>query len=272
MFVPRLSLPLVMDSSIEKKAATPRQVAQRARDSTSQGSIKTSRDGISPSHRSSVPHPTLRRSSRQVGSPSVLSSVSLSPSVLDYTRRTQTEAQANRTAARIAALENEELDRNRTQGQPDLRVHDEESDEDSSKSEGDGDDYWTECWPSKTGMRRGNPKSEYNKDGTRRSNKKNLDKVSSVGDHADHHREDGSDDTVTRRVQEELPVDPPLPGTAARKNVTVRRSRDRLSGRPVVLPRTPKMSFVDDLWIALGIKDQMNKAIMEHRVLLQLLT
>jgi hypothetical protein len=84
----------------------------------------------------------------------------------------------------------------RTQRQPDLRFHDEESDEDSSKSEGDGDDYWTECWPSKTGMRKGNPKSEYHKDGTRRSNKKNkknLDKVSSVGDHADHHREERHD-------------------------------------------------------------------------------
>jgi hypothetical protein len=33
-----------------------------------------------------------------------------------------------------------------------------------------------------------------------------------------------------------------------------------------------KMFFVVDLWIALGIKVQMNKAIMEHRVLLQLLT
>ncbi len=31
-----------------------------------------------------------------------------------------------------------------------------------------------------------------------------------------------------------------VPGTAARKNITVRRSRDRLSARPVIAPRTPE--------------------------------
>jgi hypothetical protein len=81
----------------------------------------------------------------------------------------------------------------RTQRQPDLRFDDEESDEDSSKSEGDEDDYWRECWPSQTGMRRGNPKRDFHKDGTRRNNKKNLDEVTSVGDHADHHREERHD-------------------------------------------------------------------------------
>ncbi len=60
----------------------------------------------------------------------------------------------------------------RTQRQPDLRFDDEESDEDSSKSEGDEDDYWTECWPSQTGMRKGNPKRDFHKDGTRRNNKR----------------------------------------------------------------------------------------------------
>jgi hypothetical protein len=35
----------------------------------------------------------------------------------------------------------------------------------------DKDDDWTECWPSKTGMRRGNPKRDYHKDGIRRNNK-----------------------------------------------------------------------------------------------------
>jgi hypothetical protein len=46
-------------------------------------------------------------------------------------------------------------------------------------------------------------------------------------------------DAVTGFVQEELPVDLAYPGTAARKNVTVRRSRDRLSNRPASVPRTP---------------------------------
>jgi hypothetical protein len=81
----------------------------------------------------------------------------------------------------------------RTQQQPDLRFDDDKSDEDSPKSEEDGDDYWTECWPSQTGMRKGNPKSDFNKDGTRKSNKDNLDQVSFVGDHADHHREERHD-------------------------------------------------------------------------------
>jgi hypothetical protein len=35
-------------------------------------------------------------------------------------------------------------------------------------NEEDEDDDSTECWPSKTGMRRGNPKQDYNKDGTRK--------------------------------------------------------------------------------------------------------
>ena len=81
----------------------------------------------------------------------------------------------------------------RTQRQPDLRFEDEDSDEDSSKSEGDGDDYWRECWPSRTGMRKGNPKRDFHKDGTRRNNRMNLDGVTSVGDHADHHREERHD-------------------------------------------------------------------------------
>jgi hypothetical protein len=81
----------------------------------------------------------------------------------------------------------------RTQQHPDLRFEEGDSDDDSPKSEGDGSEYWTECWPSLTGMRRGNPKSDFNKDGTRRSNKRNSEKFSSVGDHADHHREERHD-------------------------------------------------------------------------------
>ncbi len=49
---------------------------------------------------------------------------------------------------------------------------------------------------------------------------------------------DRNDAAVER--EEELPVEHFVPGTAARKNVTVRRFRDRLSGRPMVIPRTPE--------------------------------
>jgi hypothetical protein len=157
------SMPLVMDSS-KKEAATPRQVAQRARDSSSRGNTSTSRDGVSPLQGSSVPNPTPRRSNRPFGSPSGSSS-SLSLSVLDFARRTQIEAQAQRTAVRIEELE---------------------------------------------------------RDAERETQYADRDEATAV------------------RVTEELPVEHIYPGTVARKNVTVRRSRDRLSGRPLALPRTPE--------------------------------
>jgi hypothetical protein len=53
-------------------------------------------------------------------------------------------------------------------------------------------------------------------------------------------QDEGRDDAVDEQVQEEQPFERAYPGTTARKNVTVRRSRDRLSGRPVVVPHTPE--------------------------------
>jgi hypothetical protein len=148
-----------MDYS-KKEAATPRQVAQRARDSSSRGNISTSRDGVTPLQGSSAPNPIPRRSNRPFGSQNG-SSPSLSPSVLDFARRTQIEAQAQRTSVKIGELERETQDAER-------------------------------------------------------------------------------DEATVARVKEELPVGPVYPGTVARKNVTVRRSRDRLSGRSLALPRTPE--------------------------------
>jgi hypothetical protein len=58
--------------------------------------------------------------------------------------------------------------------------------------------------------------------------------------------ENGRNDAVAFGIlgeDEGLPYEAPeylVPGTAARKNVTVRRSRDRLSERPIVEARTPE--------------------------------
>ncbi len=57
----------------------------------------------------------------------------------------------------------------------------------------------------------------------------------------EHESQDGDRNAATvARIEEDLPIGYVYPGTVARKNVTVRRSRDRLSGRPVVPPRTPE--------------------------------
>ena len=63
----------------------------------------------------------------------------------------------------------------RTQRQPDSRFEEDQSDEDSTDSKDDrgGDDDG--CWPSQTGMRRGNPKKDFNRDGTRRNGNKQGD-------------------------------------------------------------------------------------------------
>ena len=160
LFPSFVSLLVLAMSSTKKDAATPRQATQKARDDSSLGNANASRGGFVPSVGSLPPNSTSRRSSRLVGSPRGSSS-SLSPSILDYARRSQIEAQAYRTSARIAELE--------------LDAHKEERND-------------------------------------------------AVGVHG----------------QEEKPFERGYPGTAARKNITVRRSRDRLSGRPVVLPRTPE--------------------------------
>ena len=160
LFPSFVSLLVLAMSSTKKDAATPRQATQKARDDSSLGNANASRGGFIPSVGSLPPNSTSRRSSRLVGSPRGSSS-SLSPSILEYARRTQTEAQAHRTSTRIAELE--------------FESHQEERND-------------------------------------------------AVGIHG----------------QEEKPFEREYPGTAARKNITVRRSRDRLSGRPVVLPRTPE--------------------------------
>jgi hypothetical protein len=53
-------------------------------------------------------------------------------------------------------------------------------------------------------------------------------------------QDEGRDEAGYEQVQEEQPFERVYPGTTAKKNVTVRRSRDRLSGRPVGIPRTPE--------------------------------
>jgi hypothetical protein len=128
---------------------------QKARDVLSQGNTKASSGGVSPLH-----DPTSRRSNRQVESTRGSSS-GLTPSVLEYARRTQVDAQAHRTSVRMAELECKAQD-------------------------------------------------------------------------------DERNDAVGGQVQEEQPFERAYPGTTARKNVTIRRSHDRLSGRPVVVPRTPE--------------------------------
>jgi hypothetical protein len=147
-----------MDRSSKKEALTPQQVAQKAREVQSQGRVASGgrnappRSGLHSNQSASVPH------ERQRSSPA-MSSSSLSPSVLDFARMTQTQAQAQRTAARIAELE--------SQG-----------------------------------------------------------------------KEEARNDAVMMDMDE--PEFTVYPGTVARRNITVRRSRDRLSGRPDVPPRTPE--------------------------------
>ncbi len=143
---------LVMDRSTKKEILTPQQVAKRAREVQSQGQSVHGRR-----------NPPARQSASvsRVSSSPALSSSSLSPSILDYTRRTLIEAQAFRTGVRIAELNSQATNATR-------------------------------------------------------------------------------DDAVVGEIGEDGDGLPVYPGTAARRNVTVRRSRDRLSGRPQVLPRTPE--------------------------------
>jgi hypothetical protein len=140
-----------MDRSTKKETLTPQQVAQRAREVQSQGRVAREMRNAPSRQSASV----SRVSSR--GSPA-LSSSSLSPSVLDFTRRTQAEAQAFRTGVRIAELDSQ-------------------------------------------------------------AKKAKRNDASMAGVNED---------------ESNLPV---YPGTAARQNITVRRSRDRLSGRPQISPR-----------------------------------
>ncbi len=134
---------LEMDRSTKRETLTPQQVARRAREGQLQGhAAQEGRNGPE-RQSSSVP----RVSSR--GSPA-LSSSSLSPSILDYTRRTQVEELESQAKA---ATRND-------------AVMDEMNEDDSDL--------------------------------------------------------------------------PSYPGTAARRNITVRRSRDRLSGKPQIQPRTPE--------------------------------
>jgi hypothetical protein len=60
-------------------------------------------------------------------------------------------------------------------------------------------------------------------------------------------QDEGRDDAVNEKVREEEPFERAYPDTTARKNVTVRRSRDRLSGRPEGIPpysRRPTSSTI----------------------------
>ena len=145
---------LVMDRSIKKETLTPQQVAQRAREVQTLGRVALGGRNAPARQLASGPRVSSRSSP-------ALSSSSLSPSILDYTRRTQVEAQAFRTGARITEL--------------DIQA----------------------------------------RDVTRQ-------------------------DTVMRGMHEDDLEVPAYPGTVARRNVTVRRSRDRLSGRPQIPPRTPE--------------------------------
>ena len=165
-----------MKSSIKDDAAMPGQVERKERDVPAQGNTKAARDGVSPSRES-----TPRRSIRQIDLTRGTTPSLTSPSVLEYARRTQVDAQAHRTSVRRAELER--------------------------KAQGGG-----------------------------------------------------RDDAVGEHGQEEQPSERAYPGTTARKNVTVRRSRDRLSG--VVLwyyPAPQTTFFVVDLWIVLRINNRRKR-------------
>ncbi len=150
---------LAMDRPGKKESLTPQQVAQKAREAQTQervdqeGRNVPSRHSLSASQSASVPR------MMQQGSPA-LSSSSLSPSILDFTRKTQVDAQAYRTAVRIAELESQEKNPTRN-------------------------------------------------------------------------------DAVMAEMGTDEPAFSAYPGTEMRRNITVRRSRDRLSLKPDVLPRTP---------------------------------
>ncbi len=103
-----------MKSSVNGDAAMPGQVERKERDASSQGKTIAVRDGVSPS-RESRP----RRSNRQVELNRGSTPSSLIPSVLEYARRTQVDAQAHRTSVRMAELEK--------------RAQDEETMQDTSK-------------------------------------------------------------------------------------------------------------------------------------------
>ena len=97
-----------MKSSIKDDAATPGQVDRKERDVPSRGNTRAARDGVSPSRES-----TPRRSIRQIDLTRGTTQSLTSPSVLDYARRTQVDAQAHRTSVRRAELERKAQDEGR---------------------------------------------------------------------------------------------------------------------------------------------------------------
>jgi hypothetical protein len=89
-----------MDRSIGREVTPPQQVAQRARAGATKGSMSASRVG------ESLPSRNISELRQPASAPRERASASpLTPSILDFTRRTQMEAQAYRTAVRVGELQ-----------------------------------------------------------------------------------------------------------------------------------------------------------------------